>query len=267
MIDLRQGDCLEVMRDIPDNSIDLIITSPPYNIGKMHSNQLQFGTYDGNDMKEENYQEWQIKVLNECFRILKDDGSMFYNHKVRIKNGKAIHPVEWILKSKFILKQEIIWDMGKSANCDKIRFFPFSERIYWLVKKSKTKLNNVNNLSDVWRCVPTHKRKDIGHIAIMPVEIVNNILKSFENEKIVLDPFMGSGTTGVACKQLNRNFIGIEISEEYYNIAKERIENTKIQESLILNEEDMKIARDGKNKQFIYGMLIAYTSVLEKLGE
>lgn len=124
-IDLRRGDCLELMKDIPDNSIDLIITSPPYNIGKMHSNQLQFGTYDGNDMKEEDYQEWQIKVLNECFRILKDDGSMFYNHKVRIKNGKAIHPLEWTKKSNFILKQEITWDMGKSANCDKIRFFSF----------------------------------------------------------------------------------------------------------------------------------------------
>lgn len=92
-IDLRQGDCLELMKDIPNNSIDLIITSPPYNIGKMHSNKLQFGTYNGNDMKEEKYQEWQIKVLNECFRILKDDGSVFYNHKVRIKNGKAIHPL------------------------------------------------------------------------------------------------------------------------------------------------------------------------------
>jgi tRNA G46 methylase TrmB len=68
-------------------------------------------------------------------------------------------------------------------------------------------------------------------------------------------------------QKANRQFIGIELDKTYFEIAKERIENTKIQESLILNEEDMKIARDGKNKQFIYGMLIAYTSVLEKLGE
>lgn len=236
MIDLRLGDCLEVMKNIPDKSIDMIITSPPYNIGKMHSNKINYGTYTNNDMKESEYQEWQIKVLNECYRILKDGGSMFYNHKVRIKNGVAIHPIEWVLKSKFILKQELTWDMGKSANCDKIRFFPFSERIYWLVKNPKTKLNNINNLSDVWRCVPTNKRKDIGHIAIMPTEIVINILNSFENKMLVLDPFMGSGTTGVACKKLNRNFIGIELDETYFNIAKERIENTNIQESLMLNE-------------------------------
>lgn len=70
----------------------------------------------------------------------------------------------------------------------------------------------------------------------MPKEIVRNILLSFADKKNVLDIFMGSGTTGLVCKLLNRNFIGIEISEEYFNIAKERIENTKRQESLILNE-------------------------------
>jgi modification methylase len=90
---------------------------------------LQFGTYAGNDMKEDEYQDWQIKVLNECYRVLKPNGSMFYNHKVRIKNGLAIHPLQWVLKSKFLLKQEITWDMGKSANCDKIRFFPFRKNI------------------------------------------------------------------------------------------------------------------------------------------
>lgn len=162
MIDLRLGDCLEVMKTIPDNTIDLIITSPPYNIGKMHSNKTQYGTYDNNDMKEIDYQKWQITVLNECFRVLKNNGSMFYNHKVRIKNGLAIHPIQWITKSQLILKQEIVWDMGKSANCDKIRFFPFSERIYWLVKNKDTKLNNELCLSDVWRIVPNNNRKERG---------------------------------------------------------------------------------------------------------
>ena len=223
MIDLRQGDCLQVLKTIPDNSIDCIITSPPYNIGKMHSNHLQFGTYAGNDMKEYEYQEWQIEVLNECFRVLKTNGSMFYNHKVRIKNGLAIHPLQWILKSNFLLKQEITWDMGKSANCDKIRFFPFSERIYWLVKDSKTKINNINNLSDVIRCVSTNKRKDTGHIAVMPENISDFILDSVLDCKIVLDLFLGSGTTGVSAVKHNMDFIGIELDKKYFEIAKERI--------------------------------------------
>ena len=222
MIKLIQGDCLDVMSKIPDGSIDLIVTSPPYNIGNMKSNMIKYGTYAGNNMKESEYQAWQIEFLNECYRVLKDTGSMFYNHKVRIKKGIALHPLEFILKSEFILKQEIVWDMGKSANCDKIRFFPFSERIYWLVKSPKTKLHNVDNLSDVWRCVPTHKRKETGHIAVMPEEIVSNILNNIDGD-IVLDPFMGSGTTGIACKNLNRKFIGIELDENYFNLAKERI--------------------------------------------
>ena len=217
-----QGDCLEVMKGIPDKSVDMVLTSPPYNIGKMHSNHLKFGTYNGNDMKEEDYQKWQISFLNECYRILKDNGSMFYNHKIRIKNGIGIHPMEWILKSNFILKQEITWDMGKSANSDKIRFFPYSERIYWLVKDKNTKIYNIDNLSDVWRVVPTNKRKDIGHIAVMPVEIAERIIKS-TNYNLILDPFAGSGTTGVASKNLNRNCILIEKEPEYCEIIKKRI--------------------------------------------
>lgn len=218
------GDCLEIMGYMPSESVDLIITSPPYNIGKMHSNHLQFGTYVGNDMKETDYQEWQIKVLNECFRILKPEGSMFYNHKVRIKQGVAIHPLEWVLKSNFILKQEITWDMGKSANCDKIRFLPFSERIYWLTNSPKTKLKNELRLSDVWRVVPTHKRKDIGHIAVMPEGIVSNILQSVEGQ-IVFDPFVGSGTTCKVAYENNRDYVGVEYSAEYVALAQERLQH------------------------------------------
>ena len=173
-------------------------------------------------MSEDKYQEWQIEVLEELKRVIKIEGSIFYNHKVRIKNGKSIHPLEWILKTSLILKQEITWDMGKSANCDKIRFFPFSERIYWLTKDAKVKLDNRLSLSDVWRVVPTHKRKYTGHIAVMPLEIVQNILNCF-NGGTVLDPFMGSGSTGVACSNLGFDFIGIEKEKDYFKISERRI--------------------------------------------
>lgn len=241
------GDCLKEMKKMPNESVDIIITSPPYNIGNMHSNHLKFGTYKGNNMKEEYYQEWQINVLNECYRILKKNGSMFYNHKVRIKNGKTIHPLEWLFKTKFILKQEITWDMGKSANCDKIRFFPFSERIYWLVKDSKTKIYNKLHLSDVWRVVPTNKRKNTRHIAVMPIEIVDNILDNipYKNDLIVLDPFMGTGTTGLSAINHNMNFIGIELDKNYFNIAKERIENNKLSN----NDNQLTIFNIGESNE------------------
>lgn len=217
-----QGDCLRVMKTMEDNSVDCIITSPPYNIGNMHSNHLRFGTYGGNNMLEMEYQNWQIVFLNECQRVLKDNGSLFYNHKIRIKDKKAIPPMEWILKSNLILKQEIVWDMGKSANSDKIRFFPYSERIYWLVKNKDTKIYNVDNLSDVWRIVPKHNRKGTGHIAVMPVEIAENIIRATDYQTI-LDPFAGSGTTGVACKNLGRNYILIEKEPEYIDIINKRL--------------------------------------------
>ena len=225
-------DCLEGMKRIPDKSVDIIITSPPYNIGKMHSNTTKHGTYAGNDMEETDYQKWQLDIFSEMHIVLKDTGSLFYNHKVRIKKGKAIHPLEWIFKTDFLLKQEITWDMGKSPNCDKIRFFPFSERVYWLTKNTKTKIDNVNKLSDVWRVVPTHNRKETGHIAVMPTEIADIVLQSVEGD-VVLDPFMGSGTTAIACLNAGRQYIGFELDETYHKLSLERIENHTQQLSLI----------------------------------
>ena len=230
-IDLIQGDCLELMKGIPDGSVDLIITSPPYNLGNTHHTGNKrfkpYGKYD-DDMKELDYQAWQVEVLNECFRILKDDGSMLYNHKNRISKGVQITPYQWILKTDFIVKQEIVWQNG-SQNFDKIRFYPFTERVYWLAKSPKTKLFNTINHHDVftkadWNSVGTKGKFKRA----FPVKMVEDLLTCFPNADVVLDPFMGSGTTGVACKNLNRNFIGMELDETYFNIAKERIENHEI---------------------------------------
>jgi site-specific DNA-methyltransferase (adenine-specific) len=219
---LINRDCLEVLKTFDDNSIDCVVTSPPYNIGKMHSNSTTHGTYDGNDMEEDEYQSWQIEILDECFRVLKDNGSVFYNHKTRIKDGVMIHPMEWLSRCKLIKKQEITWDLCKGANTDKIRFFPFSERVYWMSKNKDTKLHNKNNVPDVWRIVPKQSRKETGHIAVMPTKVAETIIDATTYETI-LDPFMGSGTTGVVCQTLGRNFIGIEKNPEYFNIAMKRI--------------------------------------------
>jgi site-specific DNA-methyltransferase (adenine-specific) len=235
---LYKGDCLAVMDDLIQSGVvvDAIVTSPPYNIGNMRSNTSDgdnfiHGTYSNNNMNEEDYQKWQVGFLDKCFKILSPTGSLFYNHKVRILNGVAIHPLEWIFKSDFILKQEITWNMKKGANCDKMRFFPWSERVYWLAKDSKTQINNKRKLTDVWECVPTARRRDTGHIAVMPEQIAMNCLEAV-GEGLVLDPFMGSGTTGVACKKLGVDFIGIELDDNYFTKAKERIEKTDTFKSL-----------------------------------
>ena len=217
------------MKEIPDNYVDLIITSPPYNLGKSHhtgSNRFKsYGEYDDN-MPEKLYQQWQIEVLNECYRILKPSGSMWYNHKNRIRNGIQITPYEWILKSKFanLVKEEIVWFNG-SQNFDKCRFYPMTERVYWFAKNPKTKMFNSINHHDLfdkkdWKPVGTRGQFKRA----FPVQMPQDIIKCFPDAKVVLDPFMGSGSTGVACVHTNRNFIGIEIDEEYFDIAKKRIE-------------------------------------------
>ena len=217
------GDCLEVMKLMPDKSVDLILTSPPYNLGtKHHTGNHVFKSYNkyNDDMPEEDYQKWQIDVLNECFRILKDTGSMLYNHKNRIRGGLQITPYEWILKSNFIVKQELVW-FNRSQNFDKCRFYPMTERVYWLAKDCKTKLFNAINHHDVFNWTATGTSKEFKRA--FPVELAEDLIKCFPEAQVVLDPFMGSGTTGVACKKLNKNFIGIELDDKYFEMAKQRI--------------------------------------------
>jgi site-specific DNA-methyltransferase (adenine-specific) len=226
----------EGYKQIEDKTIDLIITSPPYNLGgKFHTGNTRYNKaynlYD-DKLPEEVYQEQQIEFLNACYDKLQDGGSMFYNHKPRIKDGVCTHPLSWILKSNFILKQEIIWRNG-SQNFDKIRFYPFTERIYWLVKNPKTKLFNRVGLSDIWE-FKNAKRHPV-HKATFPIDLPLTIIQCFDEAKIILDPFVGIGTTAKAVIQYNKEFnddkkyIGFEMDKTYCDIAYEDIKEYIIQ--------------------------------------
>lgn len=222
-------DCLEGMKKLESNSVDLIITSPPYNLGKQHhTGNNRFKSYEEYDdnMPEELYQQWQIEVLNECLRVLKEDGSMWYNHKNRVKDGKQITPYEWLLKTDFIVKQEVIWQNG-SQNFDKIRLYPMTERIYWLAKSPKTKMFNSINHHDFFSRSEWQPVKTKGsHKRAYPVKMCEDIINCFPNATSILDPFMGSGTTAIACKNLGKDYIGFEMSKEYCEAANERILRT-----------------------------------------
>jgi site-specific DNA-methyltransferase (adenine-specific) len=216
-------DCLKGLKKIKDNTIDLIITSPPYNLGNNHhTGNKKHKAYEDN-LNEKDYQNWQIQILDECFRVLKQDGSIMYQHKNRIKNGAQISPYQWIFKTKFIVKQEIVW-INRSQNFDKIRFYPFTERVYWLTKSSKTKLQNVINKYDVfdwmeWKPVGTKG----SHTRAFPEKFVSDMLAVFPDAKLVLDPFMGSGTVAKVCTRMNRDFIGFEIEKEFSALARKRL--------------------------------------------
>ena len=236
MINIIKGDALEKLITLESQSVDIIITSPPYNLGNNHhTGSKKTQAYDDN-LPEDDYQEQQIKILEQCWRILKDDGSMFYNHKNRIKNGVMISPYEWLLQSfwkdrpnnfpikgTFTIKQELVWFNG-SQNFDKIRFYPMTERVYWLTKSPETKLiNNINHhdffSKTDWPAVGSGGK----HTRAFPEKMVEDILKCFPESKTVLDPYCGSGTTCIVADRMGKYGIGIEINEEYIKLANERL--------------------------------------------
>jgi site-specific DNA-methyltransferase (adenine-specific) len=229
-------DCLEGLKQLEDSTIDIIFTSPPYNkaghegfIRKPHKKDswsrrnIDYENNATNDfMDEKAYQKWQIDVLNECWRVLKEDGNIFYNHKTRIAQHKATHPLQWILLTKLIFRQQLIWEREATPQISPIRFLPTTEYIFWLTKKPIQPLfNRIDNTSEVIKIKPDKKS---NHPAPFPEELVTTILKHC-NGNMVLDPFMGSGTTAISCKLLGKHFIGFEISKEYCNIANKRLNN------------------------------------------
>ncbi len=217
-------DCLETMARMPDNFIDLTVTSPPYNLGvKHHTGNKIFEAYDEyiDDMPEDEYQQQQINVLNEIYRATKQGGSIMYNHKNRIKNGKQITPYEWLLKTEWTLKQEVVW-FNRSQNFDKCRFYPMTERIYWLSKGTNTNFTNAINQHDLIK--DTAEGTDKEHKRAFPVKLARRFIVCFPDAELIFDPYMGSGTTAIAAIGEKRNWIGSELSKEYCEIAEKRID-------------------------------------------
>ncbi len=230
------GDALDTLKKIPDNSIDMGVTSPPYNKrenkkGWLVDKVIYKGATD--NLPEEEYQKIQIEVLNELYRVLKPGGSFFYNHKIRWERGVMLHPMDWLRKTKWVIRQEIIWDRMIAANLRGWRFWQVEERIYWLYKpedkniigkelKSKHAL-----LTSIWRFPPENNNP---HPAPFPIALPVRAIYSIMDEKkggIIIDPYCGSGTTLVAAKILGHHYIGIDISEEYVDYSLKRLKNYK----------------------------------------
>ena len=231
---LIQKDCIEGMKELDDNSIDCIVTSPPYNKKGLLGNvklgnqiwgkfNIDYDTY-GDDMPEEEYQAWMVEVLNQCHRIIKPDGSIFFNHKPRRYKNRSYLPTDFIQHSNASVYQLIIWDRRNSPNIRNDVLVPCTEHIYWLCKgKPKVFRDEIHPdyKTEVWVIPPERQKK---HPAPFPEQLVRNCIQLTTQENdIVLDPFMGSGTTAVVSENLNRKWIGFEVDETYYNITQDRI--------------------------------------------
>lgn len=223
------GDALTELRKLESNSIDCVVTSPPYNKPKIgetanstwRRRNISYHTFDDN-LPEPDYQQWQVNVLDELFRVIKPTGSIFYNHKVRRANNVAFHPWEFISRSKCRFYQQITWDRNATPNRSKHFLLPTTELIFWLTKeKPRVYKNQAEQKTEVWRLDLDRKNK---HPAPFPEELVENcILLTTEPDDFVLDPFNGSGTTTLLAKRLGRKCIGIELSENYCEVARRRI--------------------------------------------
>ncbi len=242
------GDCLEFLKQIPDNSIQLIVTSPPYNIGKEYEKKL----------KLENYLEQQEEIIAECNRTLKSTGSICWQVGNHVNKGSII-PLDTVLYPIFsdlglVLRNRIIWHFEHGLHC-KRRFSGRYETIIWFTKSNdytfnldpvrvpqkypgikhfkgpKAGMYSGNplgkNPGDLW-IIPNVKSNHIEkttHPCQFPVELIERLVLSLSDEDDwVFDPFLGVGTTIIAAIRHNRRGCGAEIFEEYVNIARKRIQ-------------------------------------------
>ncbi|MGB9876500.1 MAG: DNA-methyltransferase, partial [bacterium] len=208
------GDALTILKNLPDEIVDVGVTSPPYNKGENKKGWLVDRVkYAGasDNLPEVLYQAIQIEVLNELYRITKPGGSFFYNHKIRWERGILLHPMDWLRKTKWVIRQEIIWDRMIAANIRGWRFWQVDERIYWLYKPKGKKLIGEELkpkhalLTSIWRFPPEQKNPHPAPFPLaLPIRAIYSVMD--DRKGVVIDPYCGSGTTLVAAKILGHDF-------------------------------------------------------------
>jgi adenine-specific DNA-methyltransferase len=242
------GDCLKLLSTIPDESLQLIVTSPPYNIGKEYERRL----------KLENYLEQQAAVIRECVRSLSPRGSICWQVGNYVDNGSII-PLDTVLYPIFTnlglkMRNRIIWHFEHGLHCSR-RFSGRYETVIWFTKSDNYVFNldpvrvpqkypgkkyfkgpnagkhSCNplgkNPGDFW-VIPNVKSNHIektDHPCQFPVELIERLVLSMTNEKDwVFDPFLGSGTSIIAAIRHNRRGVGADIMQQYVRLARQRIE-------------------------------------------
>ena len=223
---LINGDALEEIKKIPDKTIDLILTDPPYNISQYSKSNIKIGERNLNTK----IAEWDtVKLrpesfLNEFKRILSPQGNIFIFTSYNLLG-------EWhkYFDKEFDTFQFMVWHKNNPVPCVyKKTFLNSCELIICLWNKGHiwnfTTQNEMHNFIQSTICSYPERLKSPRHPTQKPVSILEHIIKIASNENsIVLDPFMGVGSTGVACSRLNRYFIGIEIDKDYYEAAIKRL--------------------------------------------
>ena len=218
------GDCLGVMDELIEEGVkvDCILTDPPYLINySRHEKGHRFNKA----IKNDNNEALIINYIEKCYELLNNNSGMFMFASI-----KTFSIFERELKKKFKIKNVIIWDKKQQGMGDiKTTFAPRYEVIFY-VSKGRVELKG-KRYSDLWSSLRITGKKQL-HQNQKPIDILERCIESITNNNdIIFDGFMGSGSTGVACANTNRKFIGIELDENYFNIAKQRIEEAYTKET------------------------------------
>jgi DNA modification methylase len=242
---LYLANCWEALDHISD--VACIVTSPPYNqleslkggaSGLWADKKGGKGFVDAwmehgyaDDLPEEEYQEMQRELFNRLAVACRPDASLFYNHQLRWRDGRCVHPITWFTPRQWALRTEIVWDRGGGMMFNARMFCRFDERILWFVRGREWKWNQDQvGLGTVWRIAKAQNKE---HPVAFPVELpLRCIMATTEPGDIVLDPYSGSASTGVAAVTNGRRYIGIEREEKWFDVACRRLEDAQRQGSL-----------------------------------
>lgn len=228
---VHQGDCLSLMEQLPPESVDLIVTSPPYNLRNTTGGGLQWKNnnrwagladkqYTDHDdaMDHDEYCDWQRRCLASMLRLLPDTGAIFYVHKWRVQGGLLQDRADIV--DGFPVRQIIIWHRSGGMNFNLNYFLPTYEVIY-LIAKPEFRLNKRggHREGDVWNI---SQEQGNPHPASFPLELARRCVQT-TSARVVLDPFLGSGNTAIAADRCGRDYIGIDISGQYCDMARDRL--------------------------------------------
>lgn len=222
-IDLKQGDCKNLLATIPDKTIDLVVTDPPYIIETKGA-----GIYKTADKKYIHELEgmkdgYSSEILDELCRVMKQINCYFFCSQKQI-----IPLLDYFVKNKKCNYNILSWHKSNPVPACGNKYLTDTEYILFFREKGVKVRGNYSTKSTYYTTTKNQSDKRLyKHPTVKPLNIVTNlIVNSSDVNDVILDPFSGSGTTAVACINTQRNFIGMEINPEYYNIAKQRIDNT-----------------------------------------
>ena len=239
-------DCLEGMKHIPDGSIDAVVTSPPYNFNlRIHYGQYggwsdkdpnKYGNMMNDRLPMEEYFQWQRDCINEMLRVSK--GLVFYNIQMITGNKVALCKILGEFADK--VKDVIIWDkknaepaINEGVLNSQFEYIIVFDKATAIARQFPVFNAERGTVSNVWPICKNTEHNILNHSAMFPLDLPRKIVRLFTNESdLVLDPFMGSGTTAVACIKEKRHFIGFELNKEYFDKACKRIDAAQRQLTL-----------------------------------